>query len=171
MTRLTLEYHLRTIRDGTTDNAHSTGMGKYHPDNGDCCVALEESMAAQALQTDDPVAFLDAVAHDPVQPMQWRFDAQELLETHIMERRCIPDIEDRSIFTDDDDSHEVRNEFIDARRDGELPKKSMQSDHWWPAECPNCGEGEVLYDPDARKPQCHCGTPIPQPTYPDDAPV
>ena len=166
MTRLTLHWHLRAIADGVPSEAYTTSSGKYHPADGRACDAYPEGLAWAALRSEDAVAFLDAVAHDPSRPLDWRNAASDLLGTHIMERRLICSDERRSAL--DEADRELHAAFVEARHDGELPKESMQPGFWWPVTCPSpdCSEGEVLYDWDADEPRCHCGTTVPIPEYP-----
>lgn len=191
MTRLTLYWHLRTIVEGIpeteaipaeedeygvveweyTEDYSDTGSGPHAKTNGCVNTSYDSSLAADALNSEDPVAYLDAVAHDPCVPMDWRFDAEELLSHHIMERRLICHEEKRSTLKDTEDPAyaEMRNAFVTARREGELPKPSMQSGFWGSVECPNCGEGECLFDVDRPEEPNHCvgcGTKIPLPEYP-----
>lgn len=188
MTRLTLYWHLRTIVEGippieatpveedeygVTEWEHSedysdTGSGEYAKKNGCVNASYDSTLARDALNADDPVVYLDGVAHDPCVPMDWRFEAQELLSHHIMERRSICLDERRGILRQSDEDMKSRNEFVQARSDGDIPKPSMQSDYWWPVECPNCKEKECLFDVDRPEEPNHClncGTKIPIPSY------
>lgn len=183
MTKLTLYWHLKTIIKGVpevkskpvsrdeygvtdreyTDNFYETGSGKHSKKNGCVNDSYNEHIAFQALYSEDSVAYLDSVAHDPCVPYQWRVDASELLSHHIMERRVIPTGEKRSIFNDDNRS--MRNDFIES----DLPKRSMQSSRWTLISCKTCNEIECLFDVDQKEEPNHClncNTKIPIPKYP-----
>lgn len=180
MTRLTLHWHLRNIIEGIPPceskpierdefgvtkwerppDYAGTGSGEYAKKNGVVNVFYDKTLASHALTSDDSVAYLDAVAHDPCVPFDWRIDAQELLSHHIMERRLRCLEETRKIM------NEMRLKFVES----ELPKKSMQSNHWNIASCPNCLEKECLfnYDKPAEPNHClNCGRKIPIPNYPE----
>ena len=180
MTKLTLYWHLRNIVEGVPNcegvpveedefgvtkweyppDYTSTGTGPYAKKNGCVNVFYNKNLAAQALNSDDCVAYLDAIAHDPCVPIDWRTDAEELLSHHIMERRLICHEEKRSIAN----NSKIRNEFIASQ----LPKKSMQSSFWSPVSCPNCLEKECLFNVDKPSEPNHClncDTKIPIPNY------
>jgi ribosomal protein S27E len=188
MTRLTLHWHLRNIIEGVPDceaipverdefgvtkwerptDYAVTGSGEHAKKNGCVNVFYDKHLASKALNSTDTVAYLDAVAHDPCVPVEWRVDAEELLSHHIMERRLICSEEKRSIMREE--NAEMRNSFSQAILNKELPKRSMQSGYWNSVSCPNCGEGECLFDVDKTEEPNHClgcGTRIPLPTYPD----
>lgn len=183
MTKLTLHWHLRNIIEGvpeckmipvekdefgvteweqTTDYS-STGSGEYAKKNGEVNIFYNKTLASKALNADDSVKYLDAVAHDPCVPFEWRTDAEELLSHHIMERRLICREEKRSIMRKG--MSKIRNDFIKS----DLPKRSMQSDYWSTISCSKCLEGECLFDVDKPQEPNHClncGTKIPVPKYP-----
>lgn len=187
MTRLTLYWHLRNIVEGVPEcesypveedefgvtewgyspDYASTGTGPYAKKNGCVNVFYDRHLASHALNSPDGVAYLDSVAHDPCVPIDWRTDAEELLSHHIMERRLICSEEKRGIMNCK--NPEMRNSFSKAQIDHELPKKSMQSNFWSAVSCPNCNEGECLFDVDNPKEPNHClgcGTKIQIPKYP-----
>lgn len=186
MTRLTLYWHLRTIVEGVPEveatlvdeenserdyskDYYSTGSGEYTPKDGRVNDSYDSTLAIDALNSEDFVAYLDAVSHDPCVPMHWRFEASELLSTHIYERRLISTEEKRGIPPGQStEEAELRNAFVNS----DLPKKSMRPGHWDPVQCPNCGEGECLFDVDRPDEPNHCtvcGTQVPLPSYPESA--
>lgn len=117
--------------------SYTTGFDQM---SGAFCDAYSESMARQALNSSDPVAYLDAVAHDPAKPMDWRFDAAELLSHHI-----VP---------------------LSDKPDGDL---KFPETYWSPAKCPECLNEETLFDVDRPDAPCRCTVcdrPMPQPEYP-----
>lgn len=204
MTRLTLEWHLRGIVEGTVEPicvrqdiewcdllerwdrtgdryyADPTVEGTYEQvdtraeagsyttgftqESGDFCSAFDIP-ASKALKSDDTVAFLDAVAHDPTRRYQERYDAAVLLDFHI--------------WPDSPKSHE--NGVIDAERDDidvsewvdqEMVGKDI-GPTYLPARCsnPECTEGECLADPDVLRDKgvavcMMCDTEQPNPVYP-----
>lgn len=201
MTRLTLEWHLRGIIEGTTEPVCvrqdiEYGVGeRYWPtkkyyadpntednreqrsqaeagsyttgftqDSGDFCDAFDVP-ALKALNADDTVAYLDAVAHDPVKRFQERYDVAALLDYHIW-----PD--SRSVTNP---FHDVTREDIDV---SEWIYAGMTGQSIGPTyfamDCanPNCMEGECLSDIDKLRETgvsiCSvCGTEQPVPEYPD----
>lgn len=183
MTRLTLHWHLRNIIEGVPDcepvpverdefgvtkweyprDYASTGTGPYAKTNADVNVFYDKTLASHAYHANDSVAYLDAVAHDPCVPSDWRVDAEELLSHHIMERRLICLDENRGVMSEG--FSDMRAAFINA----DLPSKSMQSDYWTPVSCPTCSESECLFDVTnpAEPNQClTCGETINHPEYP-----
>lgn len=158
MTRLTLEYHLRAIKEGTTDEAYSTGF----PLDGRVCTAYDVP-ASKALRSPDVVRFLDAVAQDPHRRYQERTDAAQLLDHHI--------------WPDDPDAGTLgRSESLLGHTDrpdidfSEWDTRSA-SNTYLSASCERCGEGECLSDPDCHRtlgtPVCMtCGLIQPEPQYP-----
>lgn len=200
MTRLTLEYHLRGILQGTVsavcvrqDIEPDEALGgwkktgrRYYADphvegnreqrsqaeagsyttgftqeSGDFCDVFDVP-AREALESGDPVAYLDAVAQDPHRRYQERYDAATLLDYHI--------------WPDDPRSH--ANGVIDAERDDidvsewlEAGMTRGSSGCYFSASCERCGEGECLSDPDCHArlgiPVCMtCGLIQPEPQYP-----
>lgn len=167
MTRLTLEWHLRGIIEGTTDGACVRADIEYGPgdrywatkryytdpstndfqeydsqskadsyttgfrqDCGEFCDVIDVP-ARDALNSDDPVTFLDAVANDPARRAQERNDAAWLLSRHI--------------WPDGELCHALR--------------------------CDTCLEGECLCDPDVLRDYDRvvcmtCGTEQSRPAYP-----
>lgn len=183
MTKLTLQWHLRNIIEGVPNcegvpieedefgvtewnyprDYASTGSGPYAKKNKDVNVFYDKTLASNALNSDDSVAYLDAVAHDPCVPFDWRIDAEELLSHHIMERRLICLEEKRSIMNEG--LSQMRKDFLNS----DLPCKSMQSNYWTSISCPECLEGECLFDVDRPQEPNHClncGTKISRPKYP-----
>lgn len=163
-TNLSLEYHLRGIVEGTTedvcvrvdfDPAHYVG-GRNWPErrhydegsyttgydhqSGDFCDAYPTSLAAEALRADDPVAFLDTVTRDPARPQDDRFAAADLLSTHVMP-------------------------FGDGPNDAiQLPVA-----FWDTVACPKCRSHEALFDVTRPGDPCRCvgcDVSIPEPSYP-----
>lgn len=186
MTKLTLHWHLKTIVKGVpevkskpierdefgvieweyTDDFYSTGSGEYSKENGCVNDSYDSHLASEALNSDDSVAYLDAVSRDPCVDYQLRIEAAELLSHHIMERRLISQEERRSVFEED---REMRKRFINAMSTGELPKRSMKSSYWKHVHCPKCNEYECLFDIDRTSEPNHClncGSKIPIPEYP-----
>lgn len=203
MTRLTLEWHLRGIIEGTVEaecvrHDIEPGVGDRHwpttqyyadptvegnreqvpsqaeagsyttgftQESGDFCDTFDVP-AHKALNSDDPVKFLDAVAHDPVRPPQQRFDAAALLNEHIW-----PDAPRNShsnsfaLIERDDIDYEAWIESGMTRR--------TDPPMYFAMECVNstCKEGECLADPDTLRDEgiavCMiCGTEQPEPEYP-----
>lgn len=159
MTRLTLEYHLRAIRDGVPDDAYTTGL----PSDGRVCNAYDVQ-AGEALRADDTVAYLDAVAHDPIKPFQERNDAAALLDYHIWPESPRST---NSFHNADRDDIDV-SEWIDAGM-----TRTNIGPTCFPMRCvnPDCNEGECLADPDTLRDEgtavCMlCGTEQPMPEYP-----
>lgn len=165
MTRLTLEWHLRTIRDGVAEGAYETGW----PEDGRVCDAYTVQ-AHEALQSDDTVAYLDAVAHDPIRRHQERYDAARLLDYHIW-----PDSPDAGTLGRADGllGHADRpdidvSEWVDA---GMVAQRIGPMYFAMSCVNPSCTEGECLADPDTLRdegtPVCMvCGTEQPEPEYP-----
>lgn len=160
MTELTLRWHLRGIVEGVTEPTtevvgyetdaagewpirEETDPGSYStgfPDDGRFCDAYDRSLAVEALDAPDVVAFLDAVAHDPARPAEWRFAAVELLSHHVMPRDDSPD-----------------------------GSPTLPVSYWSAVECPECHEQEVLFDPAQPDDPCRCpgcDVSISQPDYP-----
>ena len=202
MTRLTLEWHLRGIIEGTVepecvreDVEYDEVLERYWPigsyyadphvegnteqrgqheagsyttgftqESGDFCDVYEVP-AHEALRSDDPVQFLDAVAHDPTRRFQERNDAAQLLKYHIW-----PDApRDTNTFSDVERDDVDSSEWV---RDGMTRRSIPSGCH--PMRCtnPRCHEGECLADPDTLRdegrPVCMvCGTEQPIPAYPD----
>lgn len=158
MTRLTLEYHLRAIRDGTTDEAYSTGF----PLDGRVCTAYDVP-ASKALRSPDVVRYLDAVAQDPHRHYQERTDAASLLNHHIW-----PDNPDAGTLGRSESllGHTDRPDINFSEWNTRRARNTYS-----PAFCERCEEGECLSDPD-----CHrtlgiavcmsCGLIQPVPDYP-----
>lgn len=191
MTRLTLEWHLRGIIEGTTegvlvrqdmewdeflDRWNRTGERYYtdpstddfeqydsQAEAGSCTTGFTQESGAfcdvydvptlQALNSGDPVRYLDAVAHDPTRRFQQRHDAAELLDRHI--------------YPESPTSHE--NGVIPAERDdvdvSEWTVRRSVGPTYLPMRCanPDCTEGECLADPnvlrDEGRAECMvCGT-------------
>ena len=198
MTRLTLEWHLRGIIEGTTEpecvrvdieydnvlerhwpttyyyadphvegNAEQRGQheaGSYTTgftqESGDFCDVFEVP-ARRALNSGDPVRFLDAIANDPTRSYQQRHDAAQLLNYHIWPEAPKSPESESALSRDDIDVREWS-----VRRSIE-PK-------YFSARCvsESCREGECLADPDVLRdegrPVCMaCGTEQPVPAYPD----
>lgn len=164
MSRLTLEWHLRAIRDGVPDRAASTGF----PTDGRTCDSYTVS-AGKALRSSDPVAFLEAVANDPIKPLVERTDAASLLNHHIW-----PDSPDAGTLGRADGlaGHTDRPD-IDFREwiDADLVRSNRPMYLSMDCANPKCTEGECLADPDVLRddgvPVCMvCGTEQSTPTYP-----
>lgn len=190
MSRLTLEWHLRGIIEGTTEPqdevvGHFESAGKEWPiretvdegsyttgfeqDSGRFCDVFEVP-ARRALESGDPVKFLDAVAHDPTRRYQERNDAATLLNYHIW-----PDSPDAGTLGRADGScgHADRpdvdvSEWLDAG----LVRRNI-GPTYLPQSCVNdgCTESECLADPDVLRDEGEaecmvCGTRQPEPTYP-----
>lgn len=149
MTKLTLQWHLRAITNGVPENAFSTDVGQNAPQNGFVCDAFPTRLARLALESEDSVKYLDTVAHDPSIPFNWRASAEQLLSSHVMERRTLPNNVTRDT--------QVQEEFTKSQFKGELPQQSMQSDYWWGARCPNCLKGTTVYDEETETAHCECG--------------
>lgn len=184
MTRLTLEWHLRGIIEGPTASqdeivGYEEVVGKEYPireqvddgsyttgftqESGRFCDAYDVP-AWEALNSDDPVQYLDAVAHDPLRRFQERNDAATLLNYHIWP-----------------ESPDTTNTFANAERDdidvsewinAGMTAKSI-GPTYFPMRCvkSGCMEGECLADPDILRdegvPVCMvCGTEQPIPDYP-----
>lgn len=198
MTRLTLEWHLRGIVEGTTEaevvrlditpgshykrrewsitkryygdptdeerkrvyeegaeaGSYTTG---FTQESGDFCDAYDVP-AWEALNSRDPVRFLDAVAHDPFRRAQERHDSAALLNYHIWP-----------------DSPRDTNQFADARRDDidvrEWTARKGVGPTYFSMRCKECLEGECLADPDIHRDEGRavcmtCGTEQPVPEYP-----
>lgn len=149
MTRLTLEWHLRSIIDGS---------------------APLDVPAWEALHSDDPVAFLDAVAHDPTRRMQERYDAAQLMNEHIWPDS--PDIgplgRSESLCGHCDRPDIDFSEWVDAGMTGRHVGPT-----YFAMRCvqPDCTEGECLSDPDTLRDEDRavcmaCGAEQPIPEYP-----
>lgn len=159
MSRLTLYWHLRAIQEGVPTEAYSTGF----PTDGRVCTAFTIH-TGEAFGSGDIVAYLDAVANDPIRPFQERVDAAALLSHHIW-----PDApRDTNPFSDVERDDVDVTEWIDAgfTRTGLDPS-------CFSMRCVNdgCQEGECLADPDVLRdegrPVCMvCGTEQPLPDYP-----
>ena len=204
MSRLTLEWHLRGIVEGTVEavcvrqdiewcdllerwnrtgkryyadpsvegnteqNPSQADAGSYTTgftqESGDFCSAFDVP-AHEALNSGDPVAFLDAVAHDPIRPFQERNDAATLLDYHIWPES--PKSNANGVIDANRDDVDV-SEWLDAG----MTAKSV-GPTYFPMRCanPDCMEGECLADPDTLRdegiPVCMvCGTEQPVPEYP-----
>lgn len=159
MTRLTLEWHLRAIRDGVPDEAYTTGW----PEDGRTCDAFHIPVY-EVLRSDDPVRYLDAIAHDPTRPLDERNDAAALLDHHIWP-----------------ESPREGNVFSNAERDDidvsewiEAGMTNMRiGPTYFPMRCvsDDCMEGECLADWDILREEDRavcmvCGTEQPIPEYP-----
>lgn len=173
MSRLTLHWHLRGIIEGTTEptsrvsNANRVKVedgedivipkeyeqeeGSYTTgftqDSGDFCPALDVP-AQRALRADDAVAFLDKVAHDPIQTPQVRHDAAQLLNWHIW-----PDARDAgtlgrstSLCGHCDRPDIDFNEWLDAGMVG-----PSIGPRYTPLQCAGCRNEETLADPDVLR--------------------
>lgn len=163
MSRLTLEWHLKAIMEGVPDDAYSTEF----PQNGRVCTAFDVP-AGEALRSTDTVAFLDAVAQDPVRPFQERNDAAELLNHHIWPES--PDAgtlgRSESLLGHCDRSDIDFNEWTESNMTGRKIGPTYFS-----LSCPECLEGECLADPDILKSEGEavcmtCGTEQTVPDYP-----
>jgi hypothetical protein len=124
-THTALTYHLRAICEGS--RAHRNPEG------------LDEQVAADALRSEDSVAFLAAVARDPYRSLDARNTAHELLSRHVTlgsgnywwAYRCPDCLEGEVLLT-------------------------------W-------ADGERGYQRgDEPEPRCPCGRPVPVPTYPGE---
>lgn len=160
MTRLTLEYHLRAIVQGVPDGAYTTGF----PSDGRVCDAYDVPAHA-ALHSDDPVAFLDAVAHDPIRRYQERHDAAELLNHHIWPDS--PKSNENGVIPAERDDIDV-SEWLEAG----MVRESI-GPTYFAMRCvqDECMEGECLADPDTLRDEGRaecmvCGTQQPEPQYP-----
>jgi len=162
MTRLTLEWHLRAIRDGTEDEAYATGF----PLDGRVCTAFDVR-AGEALRSSDTVQYLDAVAQDPFKTPQERWDAASLLNHHIW-----PDDPDAGNLSRSTSllGHTDR-EDIDFEEWTEAGMTNVSSGNYFSIRCDRCLEGECLADPDIHArlgiPVCMtCGLIQPKARYP-----
>lgn len=141
-------------------NGYTTGFTQA---SGEFCDALDVP-ARQALESGDPVAYLDAVAHDPTRRHQERHDAAQLLGYHIWP-----------------EPPRSTNSVTDAERDDvsvdEWHEAGMRRPHVGPTYLPmrcvsdDCMEGECLADWDVLaetgRAECMvCGTEQPIPEYP-----
>jgi len=184
MSRLTLEWHLRGIVEGTTDIerevvGYEESVGKRWPirevvdegsyttgftrDSGHFC-DVSEVPVRRALAAEDTVAFLDTLAHDPTKRFQVRNDAAWLLDKHIW-----PDSPRHT-----NSIHNAEREDITVAEwsDAGLVRTNI-GPTYLPPRCvnPDCSEGECLADPDALRDDgsavCMvCGTEQPIPEYP-----
>lgn len=160
MSRLTLEWHLRGIMEGVPGGAYSTGW----PSDGRTCDAFDVP-ASEALRSDDPVAYLDAVSHDPIRRHQERYDAAQLLDHHIWPDS--PKSDENGVIACERDDIDI-SEWLDA----EMVGRSV-GPTYFAMRCVNsdCMEGECLADPDTLRDEgkavCMlCGTQQPEPVYP-----
>lgn len=191
MSRLTLEWHLRGIIEGTTEDEcirvdieWSDALDEFRPvqryydagsyttgfaEDGRFCDAFDVP-ARKALNADDTVAFLDTVAHDPVRPLQERHDAAQLLDHHIW-----PDPPDagplgrgNGLAGHADRTDIDVSEWVDAGMTGKNIGPT-----YFAMKCVNdaCTEAECLADPDVLRDEGRaecmvCGTEQPIPEYP-----
>lgn len=144
---LSLRYRLREISEG----------GPAAADRG----GLDQMTASEALRSDDPVAFLAAVARDPWRALDARNTAAELLSRHVL--------------PDGDPTHGERVEHsITGEPFGQWSRHGGgHGMHWGVYRCPDCYEGEVLLtwpedDTEEPEPRCPCGRPVPVPYYPGE---
>lgn len=132
VTRLTLHWHLREVASGTTCIGGESHEYDQYLDNESSKV-----LAENALDHDDSVVYLDELAHEPTVPTELRKDAEQLLTTHILERRL-----DITPSTPSNENYPPPKEIV----------------YWWGARCPNCLEGAATYDWRTETAKCKdCG--------------
>lgn len=151
----------REQRSQADAGSYTTG---FTQESGDFCDVFDVP-AREALESGDPVAYLDAVAQDPVRPHQERYDAAALLDYHIWPDSPKSD-ENGVIAAERDDV--IVSEWTEA---GMVGKNVGPT--YFPVRCanPDCMEGECLADPDTLRDEgisvCMvCGTQQPEPQYP-----
>lgn len=154
--------------EGNTEQRSQADAGSYTTgftqESGDFCDVFEVS-ARRALDAEDTVKFLDAVAHDPSRCHQERYDAAQLLDYHIWPDS--PKSHENGVISAERDDIEV-SEWLDAGMNG-----TDVGPTYFAMRCvqDGCMEGECLADPDTLRDEGRsvcmvCGTQQPEPVYP-----
>lgn len=110
----------------------------------DVPVWAPEDMAGEAYVSEDPAAFLEAVANDPLRRLEERSTAVAILNYYVAQRRLRYG-DERSL------GDPMRGEFHDSGQVSGHPDR-----YWWEVQCPECGEGESLVDPDRPDDPIRC---------------
>ena len=162
MNTVRLEYHLRCIAEGTTDEAYASGF----PRDGRVCTAFAVP-ARKALESSDTVAYLVCRARDPVVSVTERCDAARLLSAYVWPDAANSGVCGRGdglVMPSRDDvtcSEWVESGCVRSR----VPESCSV------LRCTECGEGECLAEPSVLKERgvaacMRCGAEHPQPEYP-----